>query len=792
MQTHLSPTPAGLPWPTGHRLRRALLAVWVLLACCEAVWAAAPQRVMLLVSYHAGMAWSDDQIAGVRSQLQTLGERVDMSLDFLDTKNVTPSAAYFQKMESLLLAKYGTAPPALLLATDDDALDFALQMRQHHYPGVPILFSGVSASRQGALAHVGGVSGVFDDMDIGRRLNAVLALRPQRARLLVIHDQSRTSLAQTVGLRAAVAQRPELAVEFLTQMDVPSIQNRLRALGTNDLVLALAFNRDASNRVLSHEEATDLWAQTSAAPLLVTRDVSMRAGVLGGFLITGRQQGETLGEMALQVLQGTAADALPMREGRVQPIFDHAELQRWGIPPEAVPPDAVVLRQPPGTLDALRPHAPWLATLFGSLLVIIGLLLNGMRVRRQTERTLRQSEQNYRQLFNTSTDAILVRDAATGAIVDTNPRFHAMYGYSAEEALQLDAADLSLNMAPYTADTVAHYMQATRAGEPQLFEWRSRRKDGSNFWSQVSMTRFDLPNGERIVSTERDISELKTAQNNLQELNQQLEARVEARTLELQKALAQLVQSEKLAALGSLVAGMAHELNTPIGNTLLATTTVQETLHAFSQLVETGGARRSDVASAVQRLQEGCTLIERSTLRAARLVNDFKQVAVDQSSDARRHFGLNEAIESVVVTTSPLFTPGQHRITVHVESGIAMDSYQGPLEQVLTHLLSNALLHGFADRVGGEAQIHAHQEDGAVVLSVSDDGCGIADANQKHVFEPFYTTRLGQGGSGLGLYVVHSLVCDVLGGSITLHSAPGHGTTFSMRLPCVAPRAQGR
>lgn len=787
---HSPPPPTRLPLrkPAGRWLRRVVLACWV-----GGGWAhaAEPERAMLLVSYHAGMAWSDDQIAGVRSQLQTLGERVRISLDFLDTKNMAPSAAYYQKMEALLLSKYGTAPPRLLLTTDDDALDFALQMRQRHYPGVPILFSGVSASRQSELRQAGNVSGVFDDVDVARKLDSLLALRPHLGRLVVVHDQSRTSLAQLQGLRAAAARHPELVVEFLTRMDVATIQARLRTLASNDLVLALAFNRDANNRVLSHEEATDLWAQAATAPLVVTRDVSMRAGVLGGFLITGRQQGEDLGQLAAQVLQGTPATELPMREGRVQPLFDHAQLQRWDIAPAALAPDAVVLHQPPGSLEALYPHAPWLATLFGSLLVIIGLLLNGIRTRRQTEATLRQSEQNYRQLFNTSTDAILVRNADTGTIVDTNPRFHALYGYTTEEAQHLNAADLSLNVAPYTAATAANYMERTRAGTPQLFEWRSRRKDGSDFWSQVSMTRFDLPNGQRIVSTVRDITELKTAQHSLQELNQQLEARVAARTDELQRALDQLVQSEKLAALGSLVAGMAHELNTPIGNTLLAATTVKETLHDFDQLLTSGNARRSDVTDALQRLQEGFALIERGTTRAAKLVQDFRQIAVDQGSAARRPFDLHEVVQSVVATAAPLLKPGQHHVSVDVDRGIGMDSYPGPLEQVLTHLLANALIHGFAHRSEGVVSIHAHRDNETVVLAVTDDGCGITEANQKHVFEPFYTTRLGHGSSGLGMYVVHSLVCDVLCGTVTLRSTPGHGTTVTVRLPCMAPHPPG-
>ena len=147
-----------------HKARWLRAATLLLFACAASSHAAPPAQVMLLASYHAGMAWSDDQIAGVREQLRTQGDRVHVRLDFLDTKNVAASPALYQRIEDLLLTKYGPAAPQLMLAIDDDALDFALRMRQRHYPGVPILFSGVSGSRQSALTAEGNVSGVFDDV----------------------------------------------------------------------------------------------------------------------------------------------------------------------------------------------------------------------------------------------------------------------------------------------------------------------------------------------------------------------------------------------------------------------------------------------------------------------------------------------------------------------------------------------------------------------------------------------------------------------------------------------------
>lgn len=150
-------------------------AAWRRWACGVALWCAlAPvqalelARVQMIASYHAGMAWSDAQIAGVRGQLQARNPPLEMQLDFLDTKHVVPNAQYYQLTEALLLAKYGTKPPAVLIAADDDALDFALLLRDKHFKGTPVLFSGVSSSRRAALQQMPAVGGVFDDLDAGR------------------------------------------------------------------------------------------------------------------------------------------------------------------------------------------------------------------------------------------------------------------------------------------------------------------------------------------------------------------------------------------------------------------------------------------------------------------------------------------------------------------------------------------------------------------------------------------------------------------------------------------------
>lgn len=288
----------------------------------------------------------------------------------------------------------------------------------------------------------------------------------------------------------------------------------------------------------------------------------------------------------------------------------------------------------------------------------------------------------------------------------------------------------------------------------------------------------------------------------LRELNTDLESRVEKRTAELEQSnrqlmdalhtlgLAQeeLVRSEKLASLGSLVAGVAHELNTPLGNSVTVATAFSEKVQSFTAAVDTGDLRRSSLHSFLEQADMAMKMLTKNLFKASELITHFKQVAVDQTSAQRRPFDLAEVLEEVVMTLQPQVKNSTTRIKLLAPPSIAMDSFPGPLGQVVTNLISNALIHGLAERAdGGLVNIEAQQQGSMVRLTVSDNGTGIAEELQSRVFDPFFTTRLGKGGSGLGLHIVYSIVTRVLGGKIEIQSAPGIGTAFIIDIPLIAP-----
>ena len=298
-------------------------------------------------------------------------------------------------------------------------------------------------------------------------------------------------------------------------------------------------------------------------------------------------------------------------------------------------------------------------------------------------------------------------------------------------------------------------------------------------------------------SEERLLQTLQT----LQRLNVELESRVERRTGDLARAnsellaamenlkLAQgeLVRSEKLAALGNLVGGIAHELNTPIGNGVMAVTTLHDQVRDFRREMA-GGLRRSRLEAFVERVERGSEIAVRNLQRANELIASFKQVAVDQTSVQRRPFILSEVVDEILMTLQPTLRRTPYKVRSEIAAGLAMDSYPGPLGQVLTNLLTNALIHGFEGCSKGLIEITGEPgDDGQVCLTVADDGTGIPAELLGRVFDPFVTSKLGRGGTGLGLHIVWNTVTVVLGGSISVDSIPGQGTRFRIILPVIAP-----
>jgi signal transduction histidine kinase len=259
---------------------------------------------------------------------------------------------------------------------------------------------------------------------------------------------------------------------------------------------------------------------------------------------------------------------------------------------------------------------------------------------------------------------------------------------------------------------------------------------------------------------------------------------------ELRNAQQSLVDAERLAALGKLVAGIAHEVNNPIGISLTVASSLAHRCAAFAGELQADGAlRRSSLEDFIARNRDASQQLVANLERAADLIQSFKQVAVDRSHAERRQFDLREATDQIVASLRPVLKKTRIALSVDVPEGIVLDSYPGAYGQVLTNLFLNAVQHAFPDGQKGTITISAKAvERDDVEISIADSGMGMSSDVLRQAFDPFFTTRRGAGGTGLGLHIAYNLVSQQLGGKLALESKPGHGTILRMTLPRLAPR----
>jgi signal transduction histidine kinase len=277
--------------------------------------------------------------------------------------------------------------------------------------------------------------------------------------------------------------------------------------------------------------------------------------------------------------------------------------------------------------------------------------------------------------------------------------------------------------------------------------------------------------------------------------NTRLFAEVQERTRQLSKSLDDLraaqdslVQTEKLAALGRLVAGVAHELNTPVGTSLTVASAFIDKTNRFEADVASGNVRRSRLTEFIAASREAASQITINLGHAADLIQSFKQVATDRNVSDRRRFDLGQVTEQVVKGLRFGLRNQNLKVSVECEPDLAMNGYPGPYGQVLTNLMLNSAVHAFPDGAQGTVRIAAQASGkGHVEVLFSDDGCGMSAEVKRQVFDPFFTTRRDQGSTGLGLHIVYNIVTNRLGGRINLESKPGAGTKIRIIMPREAP-----
>lgn len=387
-----------------------------------------------------------------------------------------------------------------------------------------------------------------------------------------------------------------------------------------------------------------------------------------------------------------------------------------------------------------------------------------------------QIRADYKLLFDSNHLAIASTDSQF-RFVEVNQAFLDLLGYSQE---QICGGMTLADIAPIEADT-SHSIELINklyAREIESFEIEKRYQcaNGETIEAITSVTATFDPEAKLIGCTAIILDITK---------RRQIEKQLREALVKVETAKKELVRSEKLASLGSLVAGIAHEINTPLGSSLTIASTIQTNLTHFlvhSRALENGDEQ---LLRMVNRLEKGMNLILKNLLEAANLISNFKNLAVDRTSGMRRKFKLSKLLEENLATIQHI-CGNKVAFCVNVDPDIECDSYPGELGRVVSNILKNAVIHAFPGEIAGKVDIFGElsADDPAMIrLTIRDNGKGMSAKTIEHAFDPFYTTQMGKGGSGLGLYIAYSLINKVLRGTIALNSQINQGTEFNICFP---------
>jgi C4-dicarboxylate-specific signal transduction histidine kinase len=413
----------------------------------------------------------------------------------------------------------------------------------------------------------------------------------------------------------------------------------------------------------------------------------------------------------------------------------------------------------------------------------------------------KESEQRLDMVLWSTGDEFWEMDMSKDTFTRTNPLKHMfLTNYEVVQAASTLRSEVAEeDRAAFDGALVAHFKGKT---EYLDVSYRARTNDGSWCWLRTRGRVVERgPDGRalRMLGTTGDITEFKNHELALEKLNEELEMRVQQRTealdlsnrelqaslRELRDAQEQLVHAEKMAALGGLVAGVAHEINTPLGIGVTAASYLEQETRKLGVELEEKRLTAEGLHRFRQSALESCQLILRNLMRADKLVKSFKQVAVDQSSEQKRRIDLSAYLSEIMSSLHPTLKRTQHEVSIDCPAGLELETYPGALYQIVVNLVMNSLTHAFANRNDGHIMIRARRSGDFITLNYRDDGSGMSEEVRRKIFEPFFTTRRGEGGSGLGMHIVWNLATQVLQGSIQVESAPGHGTAFELKFPAV-------
>jgi PAS domain S-box-containing protein len=692
------------------------------------------KRILILNSYHKGLSWTDNIVAGIESVFRSEpeGKGVDLYFEYMDTKRYY-GERYFKALYDTYREKYRNEHFDAVIVADNDAFNFVRKHYRQLFPSTPIVFCGINNYKDSMIAGHDNFTGVVEDTDVKSTIEIALKLHPHASQFVVVSDRTTTGIAmQHEVLEVIPYFSNRIRFVFLEDFDIGELQAKLRRLPSDSIILLTVVNRDRTGNFFAYEESLDLIYHATKVPIYSFWDFYLGRGIVGGMLTSGFQQGKSAADIAFRILKGENAATIPVvKKSPNLYMFDYRELERFGIKQVRLPKGSIIINEPDTFYSRYKNVIFATSAIIFVLSIIIFTLLVNISLRNRYEIALKKSEEKYRDLYDHAPDMYhsLNRD---GIIIDCNETEARMLGYKKEEVIGRPIA------AFLTEESRKRYEKefSTLTEHRELFglERELVRKDGSTFTASLNVF-VEVDEKGSLLRTKtigRDMTERKRVEIELRRSRQEL------------RNLSAHIQSAREEERGHI----AREIHDELGQTL-------------SKL-------KLDIAWLKKRLSNEQRLLVGKADKMTELVDNTIRTVQRISSELRPgvldYLGLSAAIEWQAKefrerTGIPCSTEIAPDVDVE-DQHIAIAMFR-----IFQETLTNIMRHAKASRV----DVVLKQETGVLLLEVRDNGQGIPE---EKIFQH----------TSFGLMGIRERA-RFFNGRVRITGTPGKGTTVAVRIP---------
>lgn len=691
----------------------------------------------------------------------------EVQMDVVDVHvNYFDDSEYAQGIESMISSMVENGGDYdLLILVREPAVRYALQL-ETSFAKTPVIFGMVENEDLAELVHKK-FAAVQVDEPVLLRENILLAgtIRDELDNVIVISDAALegSNIEKALNEQIAIFEN-SMSISVMDSEEIMSSKVDLSELDMSNTMIYYLSEHHSAN-VLGGLKVDDSIVLTPWTSLIGNE-------IDGGRVLDSKAYGEIIGENALMILEGQIPSELESKSVGSKYVFDYQSVYSKNLDLEWIENEVVFLSG-----DAVAETNNILTVLvilllFAVVILVVLMIQHYLTHHKKNVVTPRSFAEEI--VHNVDT-AISIKNEDR-EYIHINEKFKSLFNITDDAVGKTDA---QIFPAQFAIELKSIDDRATFGSDDYDKKIIYNHMESGALYLEFKVKKVKDSGGRvHLVSYIGDLTEQKKHEKTLAELNKLLEQQVRDRTGEL-------IQAEKMAILGTLVAGVSHEISTPIGVSITASTFLSDQTNHLKKQFESGALKKSDMVSFLELLDETGEILFNNLNNAAEMITNFKKVAVDQASEEIREFNLKDYSRGVVMNLKPKFKHTKHKIHVLGDENLMMYSYPGAVNQILTNLILNSLIHGFENKEDGEIRITIQERTDlmGVRIEYTDDGQGISKDSVAKIFDPFYTTKRGKGGSGLGMNIVRNLVEKTLNGRIKVYSNVGEGVRFVLDFP---------